>query len=390
MYIDNMASVMNEPPPGDDGGRNVSHARTAAVANASSNSVVQFLANAILHPLRSITGAQDICADGSAEASQFVSKFEATYGSKMPNFSTEAAEATYRRARESASFFLVYLHSAIHDSTNSFCRNILCNDEVLEYINANFLVWGGDVDQRDAYMTARMLQATSFPFLGVLVWPADKSNPMLLERIEISSLANASLNHTMLIERFQSCVSKHEGLIIASRQVQQERETRRLLREQQEREYNDSLRADQEREEALRRAADERTRLKEEEEEKKALTEAVELSKQLSRQQKLDEKKRRVGEEPENNPKVNTRLQLKYPDGSRTIRRFPKTSTVNLVRDFIDIEIITKNLGIENYSLNLNFPKRTFHNTDEESNALTLEEAGLHPQAVLFVQNLDS
>ena len=81
---------------------------------------------------------------------------------------------------------------------------------------------------------------------------------------------------------------------------------------------------------------------------------------------------------------------MKYPDGSRTIRRFPKTSTVNLVRDFIDIEIMTKNLGIENYSLNLNFPKRTFHNKDEEANALTLEEAGLHPQAVLFVQNLDS
>ena len=32
-------------------------------------------------------------------------------------------------------------------------------------MSTNFLVWGGDVDQRDAYKTARMLQATSFPFL---------------------------------------------------------------------------------------------------------------------------------------------------------------------------------------------------------------------------------
>ena len=87
---------------------------------------------------------------------------------------------------------------------------------------------------------------------------------------------------------------------------------------------------------------------------------------------------------------MNTRLQLKYPDGSRTIRRFSKLATLNIVRDFIDIEIITKELEIENYSLNLNFPKRTFRNDDEKTNNLSLEDAGLHPQAVLFIQNLDA
>ena len=52
---------------------------------------------------------------------------------------------------------------------------------------------------------------------------------------------------------------------------------------------------------------------------------------------------------------------------------------MNLVRDFIDIEIMTKKFEIENYSLKFNFPKRTFHNKDEEANALTLEEAGFTP-----------
>ena len=120
------------------------------------------------------------------------------------------------------------------------------------------------------------------------------------------------------------------------------------------------------------------------------LKEAMELSKKLTQQQKLDEKTIRVGEEPEHNPKMNTRLQLKYPDGTRTIRRFSKTATLSLVCDFIDIEMITKNLEIENYSLNMNFPKRTFCCRDEETSKLTLEEAGLHPQAVLFIQNLDA
>ena len=42
------------------------------------------------------------------------------------------------------------------------------------------------------------------------------------------------------------------------------------------------------------------------------------------------------------------------------------------------------------FSLNLNFPKRTFRNDDEKTNNLSLEDAGLHPQAVLFIQNLDA
>ena len=126
------------------------------------------------------------------------------------------------------------------------------------------------------------------------------------------------------------------------------------------------------------------------EEEQKALNEAMELSKKLTRQQIVEEKKNRVGDEPENDRNLNTRIQLKYPDGSRTIRRFSKLVTLDLVRDFVDIEIITKELEIENYSLNLNFPKRTFRKDDEETKHLTLEEAGLHPQAVLFVQNLDA
>ena len=384
-----MASVMNEPPPEDDNNSNSAIFRSRS-SSSSSSSIINFFTSTVLDPLRSLTGAQEICTEGRSEARQFVATFESKYGSKRPNFSLEAAETTYKNARQSASFFLVYLHSSIHDSTDNFCRNILCNDEFVSYVNENFIVWGGDVDQRDAYMTSRVLQATSFPFLGILVWPADKRNPMLLERIEISLPVNANINFTSLIERFRKCINKHEGLVIASRRIQQERESRRILREQQEKEYNDSLRADQEREEALKREADERTRIMEEEEEQKALNEAMELSKKLTRQQIVEEKKNRVGDEPENDRNLNTRIQLKYPDGSRTIRRFSKLVTLDLVRDFVDIEIITKELEIENYSLNLNFPKRTFRKDDEETKHLTLEEAGFHPQAVLFVQNLDA
>lgn len=58
------------------------------------------------------------------------------------------------------------------------------------------------------------------------------------------------------------------------------------------------------------------------------------------------------------------------------------------MRDYIDITFETQGVEIENYNLSSSYPKCTF--TVGDDNLKTLEEAGLHPQAVLFVQNLDS
>ena len=162
-----------------------------------------------------------------------------------------------------------------------------------------------------------------------------------------------------------------------------------MLREQQEREYNESLRADREREERLQREADERTRLAEQAEEEASLREAMELSRELTRQQKLEEKKARLLEEPPVGPQT-TRLQLKLPNGKKLLRRFPKEATLLNVRDFIDISLSENGVeDIEEYSLNLNFPKRVFYPNDED-NTLSMESSGLHPQAVLFIHNLNA
>ncbi|CAF4314390.1 unnamed protein product, partial [Rotaria sordida] len=44
---------------------------------------------------------------------------------------------------------LLYLHRNNTPSTHLFCKNVLCNSEIINYIESNYLVWAWDCT-RDA------------------------------------------------------------------------------------------------------------------------------------------------------------------------------------------------------------------------------------------------
>jgi len=48
-------------------------------------------------------------------------------------------------------------------------RSTLCNPEVVEYINSNFVVWGGTVTSTDGYDTMGLCQVSSFPHVAIYV-----------------------------------------------------------------------------------------------------------------------------------------------------------------------------------------------------------------------------
>ena len=278
-----MAAIMSEPAPSD--GRNVAVAQNIVREQAHANGFVgRYLSpfmSMVLNPLRAVTGAQEVQQTSENAARSFISSFEAKFGERHPHFSIGGPEATFRRARDNASFILVYLHSSIHEETDRFCKSILCNNELVNFINGRFVTWGGDVDQREAYSATRSLQAATFPFLAVLVWPAQKTHPILLARIEGDKVESAE----SLMGQLAACTAQAEGLVQESRQIQRDREERRRLQEQQDFAYNESLRLDREREERMKREADERVRLAEEAEEAEALKEAMEMSKKLTKEQ---------------------------------------------------------------------------------------------------------
>jgi FAS-associated factor 2 len=71
---------------------------------------------------------------------------------------------------------------------------------------------------------------------------------------------------------------------------------------------------------------------------------------------------------------------IRFPTGERKERRFHSSTTVTSLYDYVDSLDCLK---AEKYSLVSNFPRVTY---GPEKHSLTLEEAGLHPQASLFIE----
>jgi hypothetical protein len=99
------------------------------------------------------------------------------------------------------------------------------------------------------------------------------------------------------------------------------------------------------------------------------------------------EARRRKGDalppEPEAGGEGVTRLAVRLPDGRRLDRRWSKDDALQSVVDWVEA------VDADSYDVALvsHFPRREFGPADR---ALTLEQAGLHPQAMLFVKERDT
>mmetsp|Transcript_10376 Transcript_10376/g.36143 ORF Transcript_10376/g.36143 Transcript_10376/m.36143 type:complete len:144 (+) Transcript_10376:1553-1984(+) len=85
--------------------------------------------------------------------------------------------------------------------------------------------------------------------------------------------------------------------------------------------------------------------------------------------------------EPEAGPGV-ALVAVRLPDGTRRQRRFRDSEPVRRVYDFVDS---LEGLDMNAYQLQSNYPRKVLARDDGTG----LKEAGLAPQAMLFVQNLD-
>ena len=187
-------------------------------------------------------------------------------------------------------------------------------------------------------------------------------------------------------QELHGCLSlalhRHRAILdeIESRRLQREEEIR--LRQEQDREYQEALFADQRREAEARRVQEEvlaEQRAREEEEQRK----------EQQKQRKLEEARNMVREEPPpSTPRSEvTHIRFTLPSGSRIDRRFYSTDSVGVVRAFLVVYFHENDVSIEKCSISTNYPKKTFSDKDDE---LTLREAGLVPQAVIMIQDLDA
>lgn len=324
--------------------------------------------------------ARLVSVSGAArEAMDFVSVFEREYGSTRPNFVTEGFMDALQRSRNAYKLLFVYLHSPDHPDTPVFCERTLCSEVFSAFVNENFVAWGGSIRASEGFKMSNSLKASRYPFCAV-VMPATNQRIALLQQAEGPKSPEEML---MILQRV---LEESAPVLVAARIEAEERRNNVRLREEQDAAYRAALEADQARErqrkeeqERLEREAAEAERKRKEEEEaqQRAAREAAEKEAALARMR--EEKALSLGAEPEKGPNV-TQVLVRFPTGERKERRFHSTTTIQSLYDYIDSLGFLK---VDTYTLVSNFPRTVY---GSEKLSLSLKEAGLHPQASLFVE----
>lgn len=318
-------------------------------------------------------------SQSASEAMDFVASFERDYGRVRPRFVTEGFMDALQRSRHEYKLLFVYLHSPEHPDTPAFCEGTLCNEMLAEFLNENFVAWGGSVKASEGFKMSNSLKASRFPFCAV-VMAATNQRIALLQQVE------GPKSPEELLTTLQRVLEESAPVLVSARVEAEERRTNMRLREEQDAAYQAALEADQARErqrkeeqERLEREAAEAERERKEEEEarERAAREAAEREAALAKMR--EEKALALGPEPEKGPDV-TQVLVRFPSGERKGRRFHCTATIQVLYDYVD------SLGcleINGYTLVSNFPRTVY---GREKSSLSLKEAGLHPQASLFVE----
>mmetsp|Transcript_8129 Transcript_8129/g.10771 ORF Transcript_8129/g.10771 Transcript_8129/m.10771 type:complete len:452 (+) Transcript_8129:91-1446(+) len=340
--------------------------------------LISSILGTLLSPLDYLVGATPAPSTSQEAVQRFVDQFTHEFSTEhCPNFVVEGFQATVGQAIRQEQLMLCYLHSPLHQDTPEFCREVLCSQEVTSSVNESVVVWGASVAHAEGMRVADLLQATSYPFLALLL-PRPNSQVQLVEKFE------GKMTGSTLVDKLMRALAQHAAVLEREAAQRRQREEEARLRQEQDAEYHATLQADRLRQAELQAERERKAKEEEEERQREEMEKALEISRKLNKEATLKQKKDNLSPEPPQGPDT-TRLRLQFPNGAKVDRRFLNSDSLQVVRDYIDIHFGENDIEIENYSISTNYPKRTFEDSQQ-----SLLDSGLHPQAVLYIQDLDA
>ncbi|TFK47346.1 hypothetical protein OE88DRAFT_1738644 [Heliocybe sulcata] len=121
----------------------------------------------------------------------------------LPDFVVSSYEEALRKCERETRVGCVVLVSEEHDDVAEFKRATLTHPKLVHLMHSNnFVVWGGDVRDPDAWSASQKLQATTFPFVAFLaLQPRRTTGSSSTTRSETPAL---------------TVLSRHQGLTTAS------------------------------------------------------------------------------------------------------------------------------------------------------------------------------
>lgn len=312
----------------------------------------------------------------------FLSSFEQQYGTTHPFFYACHFVEALKIAEEDHKFMFLYLHSPEHPFTPSFCRETLCSEVVVQFLDANFVCWGALANRGEGLQMGATLQPASFPFCAIVA-PASGDNLAVLQQIE------GPVSPAELVEILQRTMEE-QGLAFGSARAK-EKEKRRAdqrLREEQDAAYAAALQADQEREILTKNSHSEARVQQQAEASNRVNNEKDKQSATNIQHSKVKEATTSRETQPKDvasrgNGAQVTQLLIRFPNGEKREQSFLSSDKVQAIYRYIDS--VGLGGGVGNYRLISSFPRKVY---GVDQMGLSLKDAGLHPRASLFLELL--
>lgn len=322
----------------------------------------------------------------AAPSAPYSEEFKRQYPNAPIFFAGGYMEAV-RHARAHGRLLFVYLHAPAHDDTPAFCRNVLCNISVVNYLHENCIPFVSDIKQSEGYQLQGMLMAGGFPFVAALAPQASSEGS-----VGMVMKHHGAITSDALIAQLLPRVEAHRAMVAAASTQRQnngqynERKSSaassaRSLIEQQDREFKEMEAADRRKREAAiaeeSRIAAERDAKQREEEEAKRKQEQEELSREMARAA-AEEKRARLSaslaEEPATTGAGIATISVRLPAGTKVSRRFLESTIMQSVFDWVDSNDLQNADGhqVTRYHLLSNFPRRIHSDRDATIGSLKL------------------
>lgn len=264
-------------------------------------------------------------------AARYIREFEEEYGSHLLPFLENGYNMALEKAHRELKFLLVVLLSPEHDDTNSWVRDTLLSREVTDFINDSrneLLLWGGNVQDSEAYQVANSLRCTKFPFASVIVHTPNVSSTAMSVITRIAGNTSPS----EFVNKLRTAIAQNKEPLDRVRATRAEQQAARTLREEQDSAYQRSLAQDRERARQRREAEAARQRAEQAAAEKKAAEEKRAQDLQQWKQWRAQS----LRSEPGPDVKDAVRVSILLPSGERVIRRFAADASIEELYAFVE------------------------------------------------------
>lgn len=271
-------------------------------------------------------------------ARRFIREFSEEYGENDLPFVESGFNLALDNAKKDFKFLLVVLLSPSHDDTSSWVRDTLLSPQLTSFLSSHrneIILWGGNVQDAEAYQVADTVQCTKFPFVGLVCYTPDSSGPTGMSTV---MRAAGPMPANELVAKLGTAMTAQQSQLSAARLERQQAQASRNLRQEQDSAYQRSLAQDRE-----------RARLKREEAEAQARMEKEALRKEEDEQRNaaaLQQWKRwraqSLPPEPEKTSKDTIRVSVRLPNGERVIRGFRADADLEEVYAFVECYDIWK------------------------------------------------